>query len=100
MIDISRPQFKMLLKIKRARGLYADSLSLEELSICEYLLSNGCISDHTVPGSASPLLKITQFGDAQIYIFASTFYKWWIPVIISIIALIISIAVPLFQALL
>lgn len=35
--------------------------------------------------------RTTSEGRAAKYSFLSTFYKWWIPVIISIIALIVSI---------
>lgn len=101
-LDISREQYKMLLKIDKAKTLQASSLSAEELEICEYLVDHECIKARTfahpdfegtiqVQRSLPPNIELTQIGKAQLYAFRSTFYKWWIPVIISLFALITSV---------
>ena len=101
MLDISREQYKMLSKINKATTLQSSSLSTEELEICEYLVDHECIKARTfahpdfkggihVQRSLPPDIELTQTGKAQLYAFRSTFYKWWIPVIISVLALIIS----------
>lgn len=111
-LSLSKEQYKMLCKIKKHKGLSRSSLSDVELAICQYLLMRDCIAkpkhvsipwqiDKSQTQNQLPEhLVITQFGEAQVYTFRSKFYKWWIPVVISIIALITSIAVPVFQLLL
>lgn len=109
MVDISKPQYKMLKKLHKNKCLSYEYLSDEEKEICTYLLQHNLISVTKKMGEFSktdmilPPLKIdscsiTQSGEAQIYIFKSTFYKWWIPVLISIAALIISIWSVLMQS--
>lgn len=110
MIDLSKEQYKMLCKIQK-KNLTKSDLSERELSVCEYLLEIECIRPDTqiLPnyGGRSSVVKLfpsklecTQKGEAQVYAFRSTFYKWWIPVVISVIALLVSIIVPITQALL
>ena len=35
--------------------------------------------------------KVSQSGEAEMYLFKSSFYKWWVPVVISIGAFVVSI---------
>ncbi len=110
MVDISKPQYKMLVKIHKRNQLPYESLSEEEKDICSYLLAHNLIcvikqlDKSSAPSMQLPAVKIksvqiTQAGMAQIYTFKSTFYKWWIPVVISIIALILSAIGLLWQLL-
>lgn len=103
MLDISKEQYKMLSKINKSTTLQTSSLSTEELDICQYLLDHEFIKakERPLPNfiggihvqkTLPPNLELTQTGKAQLYAFRSTFYKWWIPVIISIFALITSVA--------
>lgn len=103
MVDISKPQYKMLKKLHKNKFLSYECLSDEEKEICAYLLQHNLISvtkkigefsktDMILPPLKIDSCSITQSGEAQIYIFKSTFYKWWIPVIISLVALALSIA--------
>ncbi len=102
MLNLSKEQYKMLLKIKKSNYITSSSLSDKEIEICKYLMYNGYIesslfSRQDINGAYHTLKKlpekisITQTGETQIYVFRSTFYKWWIPVVISIAALIVSI---------
>lgn len=113
MVDLSKKQYKMLCKIKKNGFIEKSSLSNTELSICQYLLSVDCLQAfHEVVPSLNfdtkiqtvkrlPLkIELNQTGEAQIYAFRSTFYKWWIPVVISVISLLISITIPITQMLL
>ncbi len=103
MSNLSKSQYKMLCRIKKEKTTSTNSLSKEEVEICSYLLTHGCIVPRCSPAlnSSGRLinikllpehLKITQEGEAHIYSFRSTFYKWWIPVVVSIFSLLISIA--------
>ena len=108
MIDLSKKQYKMLCKIKRYGAIEKSSLSDNELTICQYLLAKDCLlaSHQTVANfnkiqtikNLPPQIRLNQTGEAQIYAFRSTFYKWWIPVVISLISLLISITTPIIQA--
>ena len=110
MVDLSKEQYKVLRKIKKHGAIQQSSLSDRELTICRYLLTVECLEAKCIYhptatgiGTSTVLpseIRLSQTGEAQIYAFRSTFYKWWVPVVISIIALIISIAVPVFQELL
>lgn len=108
MVDISPEQYRMLKKISRNDSAQTDSMSKDEKEICAFLATKGflsvskkCRTDesgnldlfNTYPSEYT----ITQSGKAQIYAFKSTFYKWWIPVIISIAAIAISLAALLFE---
>lgn len=102
MIGISKSQYKMLRKIQKQKSISASSLSENELEICQHLMEMECLKCRDFFGKrALPSeVEVSQKGEAQIYLFRSTFYKWWIPVVISILALIVSIAAPIFSALL
>ena len=112
MVDLSKKQYKMLCRIKKQGNISLTSLTEDEKSVCLYLLDQKCIvspkrlpapwqSSNTPTSPSLPsVIRITQTGEAQIYTFRSKFYKWWIPVVISIIALITSVAVPVAQLLL
>lgn len=85
MNDLSKKQYKMLCEIKKRGGIFNRPLSTEEKEICKYLSKLGCLYFITTP-SSKKTVQLTQFGETQIYAFRSTFYKWWIPVIISMLA--------------
>lgn len=113
MSTIGKSHYKLLKRISRRTTISAESLSKEELDICSYLhslkliecdMQNPIIRENAY-GFQSLVYEhveysITQVGKAEIYNFKSTFYKWWIPVVISIVALIVSIAAILVQILL
>lgn len=93
----------MLCRIQKHNVVTTDNFSPEELEICQYLMENNCIkgrhfSHADIHGNlhitkALPNnLMLTQTGKAQIYAFRSTFYKWWIPVVISVISVALSSA--------
>lgn len=112
-LDVTKKShYKLLKRISRRTTISAESLSEEELDICSYLhslkliecnMQNPIVHENAY-GFQSLVYEhveysITQAGKAEIYNFKSTFYKWWIPVVISIIALIVSIAAVLVQVL-
>lgn len=101
-VDISRGQY-LLLKKFRKDNISAESLDKKQLDDCDYLVKCGFLKaikelklyEHAI-GGARPIPTIASFsttasGRAAIYSFKATFYKWWIPVIISIASLIVSI---------
>lgn len=102
---LSKEQYKFLRKIKKHGGIARNSLSAKERDICRYLLSEECINkakSNSAPWQLSynqdrlpEHITISQRGEAQVYTFRSTFYKWWIPVVISIVAIIVSIVLPI-----
>lgn len=108
MIDINREQYKMLCRIKKSDGLLQKSLSENDIQVCYYLLEHNCISEAQAypsppyinrPPAKKRLpatIEITQTGKAQLYIFRTTFHKWWIPLALSGSALIVSIISWLF----
>lgn len=108
MIDINREQYKMLCRIKKSNGLPQESLSDNDIKVCYYLLEHNCVSEAQSypappyinrPPAKKRLpatIEITQTGKAQIYIFRTTFHKWWIPLALSGAALIFSIISWLF----
>lgn len=102
MSSIDSKQYKLLTKLKH-NDLPADSLSPIESEDCFYLVHCGYVTPikdrvmcNTPSGSRRLLkttcYKITPYGRAARYEFKATFYKWWIPVIISILAIVISLA--------
>lgn len=105
MIEISKPQYKLLVKIKKGKITSYKDLTNEQEEILEFLTENNCIvaASFTQNGFVNKgkvvyrypeRLKITQFGEACIYAFRAKFYKWWIPLLVSIAALGWSIASP------
>lgn len=105
MVDINHDQYKMLKRISKAQSIETDSLTDEEKKICDFLCENRFILPQSdwdyeesnlsyapfVPHIKSKKYVITQAGKAQIYSFKAAFHKWWIPLAISILALIVSI---------
>ena len=103
MLDINKQQYKMLCRIQKHKVVTTDNFSSEELEICQYLMENNCIKarhfsrtdihgDLHITKTLPTNLMLTQTGKAQIYAFRSTFYKWWIPVVISVISVALSSA--------
>lgn len=100
--DISRNQYRLLKKFCKS-NVFITSMSKEQADDCQHLLDLGFLEPlieyndyifsngehHPSPDVAS--YTTTAAGRAAIYSFKATFYKWWIPVIISIASLIVSI---------
>jgi hypothetical protein len=95
MVDIDLKQYRMLKKVDKHSSIDAAFLSKEEKDICAFLLEKQFLAvtksyrrneqgDIDIFNLYPKEYSITQAGKAQIYAFKSTFYKWWIPVIISI----------------
>lgn len=105
MVDINHDQYKMLKRISKAQSIEIGSLTDEEKKICDFLCENSFVSYHCdwnykesnssyapfIPRIESSKYEITEKGKAQIAAYKATFHKWWIPLAISIIALIVSI---------
>lgn len=100
--SISGGQFRLLLKFRIGKASIT-SFNKEKLDDCAYLVKIGylvpvtkyCEVSHSVIGrSHIPQVcsyKTTAPGRAAIYGFVSAFLKWWIPVVISISAFIVSL---------
>ena len=103
MIDTDLTQHLMLKRIKRANPLSCKNLSEEQFKIIEYLEEHNFIEPLILEGDITSYgnvfidnsvltgYKITEAGKAQIWAFSAKFLKWWIPLVISVIALIVSI---------
>lgn len=82
------------------KSIRLNSLNDVEKDICKYLLTNSFIKnrkqlDHAMEdmynSKALPAnIEITQAGEAALYEFRSKFYKWWIPVVISVVSVALS----------
>ncbi len=93
MVDIDFKQYKMLSYIKHHKTIKGINFTEEQLDICSYLKSKGFITARTVV-SHTPhysVYRITQEGRAQLSSYVLSFHKWWIPLAVSIVALIFSI---------
>lgn len=100
MESLSKPQYKLLKRIYRMKSIRLNSLNDVEKDICKYLLTNSFIKnrkqlDHAMEdmynSKALPAnIEITQAGEAALYEFRSKFYKWWIPVVISVVSVALS----------
>ena len=113
MTDINYPQYRMLCRAKKVTSMNPSEFSEEETDICEFLCSCGFLTktEKYVRNSNGKVnifefevtgYTITQAGKAQISVYRLSFHKWWIPLIISIAALIlpyISELLGLFQSL-
>lgn len=103
MIDTNFSQFLMLKRIKRANPLPNKNLSKEEYKIIQYLLEHNFVKENFSFGNITSYdniyidhslltgYQITEAGKAQIWTFSTKFLKWWIPLAVSLIALIVSI---------
>lgn len=94
-MKISKKQYKLLKKISKNK-----TIKNKELNNLKYLLSIKCVERNTsndITDEAGNLIStdeiyiITSYGEAVMYDFKATFYKWWIPVVISIGAFIVSV---------
>ena len=100
MIEISNRHYRFLKRIKKQKIVYVSNLSPDEKAMAQYLAKTKCIkAKHQIDQSTPEITRIipksyeiTQYGEAQIYVFKAKFYKWWIPVVIYVFALIVSIA--------
>lgn len=100
MNPIDRSQYKMLKRIKKAGVLSRDVLADYEKEICIYLLQNSFIKTinekpHTIEEAFNNKklpndIELSQLGRAAMFDFRSKFYKWWIPVVISIVSVVLS----------
>ena len=101
--SIDPSQYKLLKRLHRHGPVEISSLSESQKKDCKYLFDCGCISVikspvelNTVQGRRhlfqATAYEITPLGRASEYNYKSTFYKWWIPVVISIAATIIALS--------
>ena len=100
MNPIDKSQYKMLKRIKKDGLLRRDALTDYEKEICMYLLQNSFIKrvnerPHTLEESFNSKnlpndIELSQLGRAAMFDFRSKFYKWWIPVVISIVSVALS----------
>lgn len=99
MVDISYEQYKTLKKIKKSESVKLSNLTEDELECCEYLLKHKFIDyDDELLGDSIEnfqyvvdAYKITQKGHAQLFTFVASFHKWWIPLVISLASLVLSV---------
>lgn len=110
MPNIDAAQYRILKRLHKKGPIQSNHILPAQKSDYGYLLKCGYITEIkqlqesvTVTGKR-PVVRVTGYeitaeGRAERYDFKATFYKWWIPVVISIIALIVSIIALLAQLL-
>lgn len=104
--EISRNQYH-LLKYFRKDKPPINSFGKSKIADCHYLVKCGYLDpvrkyerSDSVGSCTIPILisyATTPAGRAAIYSFRATFYKWWIPVIISVISLGVSVVTLLLK---
>lgn len=110
-MNISKEQYKLLKKIAKYNVISTSQLSAYEKEACIFLEQKGFLliasQDRISENGTIDIFhcypteyKITQARRVEIYAFKSTFYKWWIPLVISVIAILVSIVMPIIQFLL
>ena len=102
MNPINRKQYKMLKRIRKAGSLKRDDLADSEKEICNYLMQSSFIKkvgdkSHSIEEAYNSRklpedIELSQSGEAAMFDFRSKFYKWWIPVVISIVSVLLSSA--------
>lgn len=92
MAKLDFSQYRLLSKIKRRKVVPGESIKKEHSENLSYLLSEKYICYSRPATSHSlPVYRTTPQGRAAIYDFRISYMKWWIPVVISIGSLIVSV---------
>lgn len=92
MTDIARTQYLLMCKMNRKKSISISSMSNRQKDDLDFLKSKGYVKISKPATHSSPAqYQVTAAGRAAMYVFLSTFYKWWIPVIISIGSLTVSV---------
>lgn len=96
MTHVSFKQYMILRRVKKyGSTISTDHLSKEECEICAFL----CKKEYLEIVSATyandfsrhgKVYKISQYGKAAISSYVAAFHKWWIPLLISILAVVMS----------
>lgn len=92
---MNKQQYAFLKKLSKAGSTSSKDLSDTEHSMKQYLFVLGYISQ--TMRNKTPYYHVTQKGEDEMFQFALKYYRWWIPVIISCIALIVSIATAILK---
>lgn len=93
---INSRQYKMLKKISEHNLFEYTELSQNESDIISFLANQGFIAYAADPNTESRIshkkyCQITQAGYAEIYSFKVEHFRFWLPSVISLIALLTSI---------
>ena len=97
-MKISRNQYKLLKKISKNNQINLKEVKDTEIDNFNYLADNNLLTItensyklyDTDACLIDAIYKVSPLGEAEMYEFKSTFYKWWIPVVISIEAFVVS----------
>lgn len=92
---MDKEQYKFLKKLDKASATSVYNLSVTEKSMQRYLQQLGCISQ--TMNNGVPHYYVTQQGKDEMFQFVLKHYRWWIPVIISIAALCVSITTAILK---
>lgn len=94
---LTKPQYKFLKSLLK-KDIQCDNLTKEKQDILEYLQNrklvefyNVCPPEDYMETSAKRFCKISEYGKVEILLCKQERFHFWIPTIISIIALIVSI---------
>lgn len=92
MSELDFKQYRLLSKIKRRKTLSGESIKRTQAEDLSYLLNKKyvCYSRVQTPHSSAVYCTTPQ-GRAAIYDFRISYMKWWVPVIISLASLIVSV---------
>lgn len=92
---MNKNQYKFLKKLDKSCTINWNDLSETERSMQRYLQSLGYI--HQTITNKTPQYSVTQKGKDEMFQFTLKYYRWWIPVIISLAALTVSIATAILK---
>lgn len=85
---MTKEQYRFLKKIDADTLVSRDTLTDNELDMQQYLQQNQMLSQ--VMKNRTPHYYVTQHGKSEMTNFMLSYYRWWLPVIVSVAALIVS----------
>ena len=86
---MTKEQYKFMKKIVNSKSLCREDLTDNERDMQKFLQEKHFLSQTIKTGFV--YYEVTQKGKSEMFEFALKYYRWWIPVIISATALIVSI---------
>lgn len=86
---MNKHQYKFMKMLNKVELISSKSLTENENEMCKYLQLNGYIMQEMIHQVEH--YKVTQAGKSAMFDFKIKYYRWWVPVIVSALALLISI---------
>lgn len=87
---MNKEQIRLLKQINKCGLFDYSNMSANEREVLFYLSEQKFITPCANCNGERPLYKITEFGKAELFSLRQSSFKFWIPIIISLVALIKS----------